>query len=102
MASIALSQASTKFFASVSKDYCLKIWDVPEKLVTGGKNIKILSITIMKKKILYFPYLIDAVTLSAIFSVKAHDAEINCVSVSPNDKFIATAALDKTAKVFCV
>ncbi|XP_051157551.1 transducin beta-like protein 3 [Leptopilina boulardi] len=77
VASIALSQASTKFFASVSKDYCLKIWDVPEKLVTG-----------------------DAVTLSAIFSVKAHDAEINCVSVSPNDKFIATAALDKTAKLW--
>lgn len=38
-------------------------------------------------------------TLNAVHSVKAHDAEINCVTVSPHDKFIATAALDKTAKV---
>jgi WD40 repeat protein len=29
----------------------------------------------------------------------AHDKDINSVSVSPNDKFIATGSQDKTAKV---
>lgn len=77
VASVSLSIASTKFFASVSKDFCLKIWDIPEKLIKG-----------------------DAVTLNATYSVKAHDSEINCVTVSPNDKFVATGALDKTAKLW--
>lgn len=29
----------------------------------------------------------------------AHDRDINCIDVSPNDKLIVTASRDKTAKV---
>ena len=75
VASVALSQSSTNFFASVSKDFCLKLWDVPTKLVPGS------------------------IKLNPTNSVRAHDSDINCVTISPNDKFIATGALDKTAKV---
>lgn len=39
----------------------------------------------------------------AILNVKhteiAHDKDVNSVSISPNDKIIATGSLDKTAKV---
>ena len=35
--SIAISQAEAKFFASVSQDSCLKLWDLPESLVYTGK-----------------------------------------------------------------
>ena len=33
---IAISQTNARFFVSVSKDCCLKLWDLPEKLdITG-------------------------------------------------------------------
>lgn len=35
--SIALSQTETKFFASVSQDSCLKLWDLPESLENTGE-----------------------------------------------------------------
>lgn len=38
-------------------------------------------------------------SLNAIGTVLAHQKDINCVTVSPNDKLIATASQDKTAKV---
>lgn len=37
--------------------------------------------------------------LNVGFTVKAHENDINCVCVSPNDKLIASASTDKTAKV---
>lgn len=39
--------------------------------------------------------------LNVSHTVLAHQKEINCVTVSPNDKLIATTSQDKTAKV-CV
>lgn len=35
-----------------------------------------------------------------VYTIKAHEKDINCVTVSPNDKFIITGSLDKTAKVW--
>lgn len=32
---------------------------------------------------------------------RAHDKDVNSVSVAPNDKFFATGSQDKTAKVLC-
>ena len=37
--------------------------------------------------------------LSVVHTAVAHDQDINAVCVSPNDKLIATASQDKTAKV---
>lgn len=39
------------------------------------------------------------VSLNATNTVLAHQKDINSVTVSPNDKFIATGSQDKTAKV---
>jgi U3 small nucleolar RNA-associated protein 13 len=42
----------------------------------------------------------EPVNLSCINTVLAHDKDINCVSISPNDRFIATSSQDKTAKLW--
>ncbi|XP_066588920.1 transducin beta-like protein 3 [Prorops nasuta] len=76
--SIAASQISTKFFVSVSQDSCLKLWELAEditKLEQGS-------------------------SLNAVNTVLAHQKEINSVTISPNDKLIATGSQDKTAKLW--
>lgn len=78
IASIALSQASATFLMSVSQDQCLKYWDLPNKISVNDSNL----------------------SLNATNTVIAHSKDINCVTVSPNDKLIATASQDKTAKLW--
>lgn len=41
----------------------------------------------------------QSLSLNTSCTILAHQKEINCVTVSPNDKLIATASQDKTAKV---
>lgn len=73
--SVAFSQTDCSFGVSVSQDMCLKIWEIP-------KTVKISS------------------DLNCVQTVLAHQKDINCVAVSPNDKIIATASQDKTAKLW--
>lgn len=75
--SIAVSQTSSKFFVSASQDSCLKIWGLPMDLASNEER-----------------------SLNAIHTVLAHQKDINCVTVSPNDKLIATGSQDKTAKLW--
>ncbi|KOC70448.1 Transducin beta-like protein 3, partial [Habropoda laboriosa] len=73
--SVAISQASSKFFASVSQDLCLKLWNLPNKIESEG-------------------------SLNVIHTTLAHEKDINSVTISPNDKLIATGSQDKTAKLW--
>ncbi|KAJ8923201.1 hypothetical protein NQ315_001755 [Exocentrus adspersus] len=73
--SVAFSQTSASFAVSSSQDTCLKIWEIPSKL-EGNLD------------------------LNCTHTVIAHQKEVNCVSVSPNDRIIATASQDKTAKLW--
>ena len=75
--SVAISQASLKFLVSVSQDSCLKLWNLPNN---------------MEFK--------DADSLNVAHTVLAHQKDINSVTVSPNDKLIATGSQDKTAKLW--
>lgn len=59
------------FFASVSQDNTLKIWNLPE-VSDEIQDVNSAQLTIM-----------------------AHQKYINCVRVSPNDKLIATSSQDK-------
>ncbi|PNF27952.1 Transducin beta-like protein 3, partial [Cryptotermes secundus] len=77
--SVALSQLSASFFLSVSQDLCLKLWKIPKKL--NSDEVQILNVDVTEI---------------------AHDKDINSVSVSPNDKLIATGSQDKTAKLWSV
>ncbi|KAJ8957447.1 hypothetical protein NQ318_004927 [Aromia moschata] len=73
--SVCFSQTSTKFAASVSQDTCLKIWEIPAKPEKSN-------------------------SLYCTYTEVAHQKDINCVTVSPNDRIIATASQDKTAKLW--
>jgi len=61
---------------SGSEDCTLKLWSLPSEFD-------------------------HAVTMEihAVVTEKAHDKTISSVVVAPNDKFIATGSMDKTAKV---
>ena len=64
------------FLVSVSSDLTLKLWQPAKGNISKIHKTK------------------------CVYTVKAHEKDINCVSVSPNDKFIVTGSLDKTAKVW--
>ena len=67
---------SSSFVVSGSSDLTIKLWSIPKELDVTA-----------------------TVPLSSKFTEKAHDKDINTIVVSPNDKFIATGSVDKTAKV---
>lgn len=66
--------------ASASQDTCLKVWKIPEKIVADTED--------------------EPVALQCLATQVAHDKDINCVSIAPTDKLIATASQDKTAKIW--
>ena len=64
------------FFVSGSEDQTLKLWRVPAD-----------------------PSELHGTDIAATHTERAHDKEICSVTVAPNDKFIASGSMDKTAKV---
>lgn len=73
--SATFSRSGLSFLVSASQDTCLKIWDLPNKFTQN-------------------------MSLQCTYTEIAHQKDINCVAVSPNDKIIATASQDKTAKLW--
>ncbi|XP_029433433.1 transducin beta-like protein 3 isoform X2 [Rhinatrema bivittatum] len=83
---VACSRLKETFIASGSQDCTVKIWKLPESLSTkmrGGKNLA--------------PEL-----LHAQVTEKGHDKDINSITVSPNDRLVATGSQDRTAKLWAV
>ncbi|XP_061713417.1 transducin beta-like protein 3 [Cydia pomonella] len=74
--SVFTSQISNDFFTSVGQDNCLKVWTVPKDIESAGHKLK------------------------SIHTELAHQMDINCVTVSPNDKMIVTGSQDKSAKLW--
>lgn len=73
--SVDFSKTNLQFAVSVSQDTCVKMWEIPKKLEENTQ-------------------------LNCIYTEVAHQKDINCITVSPNDKIIATASQDKTAKLW--
>lgn len=69
------------FCVSVSVDRTLKRWNLPRSLLSSSENC-------------------DPVSLSVAGTVRAHEKDINMVSVAPNDSLIATASQDKTVRLW--
>ena len=76
--SIDFSKVSGTFFASVSQDQCLKLWKLPKKFEPST----------------------ELHHLNCINTQLAHEKDINCVTIAPNDRYIATSSQDKTAKLW--
>lgn len=72
---VAFNHLKATFALSASQDTCLKLWEIPNKLE-------------------------ETHPLTCKHTTIAHDKDINCVTVSPNDKIIATASQDKTTKLW--
>lgn len=64
------------FFVSGSEDQTLKLWKIPKDCDES-----------------------ETADIQAAFTERAHDKEICSVVVAPNDKYIASGSMDKTAKV---
>ena len=75
-----LFRLSAKLLVSGSEDQTVKVWKVPAEVKQNDEQV---------------------VTLHSSATVWAHQDDINCVAVSPNDQYLATASKDKTAKVSC-
>jgi U3 small nucleolar RNA-associated protein 13 len=75
--SVDISRGDGKFIVSVSQDQCLKLWKFPVQISDD-----------------------EPVALNCINTQLAHEKDINCVTISPNDRYIATSSQDKTAKLW--
>jgi len=74
---ISWPKTSTNFLISGSQDMTLKYWKLPDMFEEDA-----------------------AVQLTAKWTQKAHDKDINAVTVAPNDKIVASASQDKTIKLW--
>ncbi|KAK3738537.1 hypothetical protein QZH41_012049, partial [Actinostola sp. cb2023] len=80
VSTVAWSRTGDHFVVSGSQDSTFKIWSIP----LPNKDEDGLSSLVVK------------------ITEKAHDKDINSVTVSPNDKLLATGSQDKTTKVWRV
>lgn len=67
---------SASWLVSGGQDFTLKKWQLPQPLGDSCKDLKCTN------------------------TERVHEKDINCVVMSPNDKFIATGSHDRTAKVW--
>ena len=67
---------------SASKDRTLKRWSIGSIPTAFDSNEK------------------NPSSLTATHTVVAHEKDVNAVTISPNDRIVATASADKTIKVF--
>ncbi|XP_073250807.1 transducin beta-like protein 3 isoform X1 [Porites lutea] len=79
VATVAWSRLNSSFVASGSQDNTIKIWNVPS-VVDNDVPVK----------------------MTVKFTEKAHDRDINSITVSPNDKLLATGSQDKTARIWVI
>jgi U3 small nucleolar RNA-associated protein 13 len=68
------------FAVTCSKDRTLKVWSLPGSAVLNKAD--------------------DEITLNARLSIRAHEKDINIVSVAPNDSLIATGSQGELSQIF--
>ena len=114
---------SGNFIVSVSSDCTMRIWsiDLNAKILSkciavgSGHTDAIAAVAYSKKlgdhsfivtgskdrtlKVWFTSDIVDHV-VTARHTVVAHEKDINCVAISPNDKLIASASADKTIKLW--
>ncbi|KAL1922510.1 uncharacterized protein VTP21DRAFT_10049 [Calcarisporiella thermophila] len=77
ISAIALPKKSNSFILTASQDHTVKCWDISN--IDKGK---------------------EDLRPRALYTLKAHEKDINSICVAPNDKLFATGSQDKTAKIW--
>ncbi|XP_056107669.1 transducin beta-like protein 3 [Rhinichthys klamathensis goyatoka] len=77
--SIACSRLKKVFLVSGSQDCTIKVWELPDPLPAVG---------------------CEPALMTATLTEKAHDKDVNSVTISPNDKLLASGSQDRTAKLW--
>lgn len=88
--SVSFFQTTQFWSVSASQDTCLKLWEIPKSINSSDK----------KKVEEAMDTGDEPISLQCKQTAIAHQKEINNVSVSPNDKIVATASQDKTVKLW--
>ena len=78
---VSQKQAGGTFLVSGSKDCTMKMWQLPNRPAGGGAPA-------------------ETVALKASYTRKAHEKDINCLDVAPNDKLVVSAGQDRLAKIW--
>ncbi|ORX54859.1 WD40 repeat-like protein [Piromyces finnis] len=78
ISAVALSRKRNQFILTGSQDRTIKCWDIT-KLKKNGEEVT---------------------RLTSVYTLTAHEKDINSIDVAPNDKLFASGSQDKTAKIW--
>ncbi|KAJ3186655.1 Transducin (beta)-like 3 [Gaertneriomyces sp. JEL0708] len=81
VSTVAWPMKTSSWFVTGSLDRTVKVWDIPESISSAHT---------------------EPIKLKARLTFLAHDKDVQSLTISPNDKLIASGSLDKTAKLFTV
>uniref|UniRef100_A0A8C5K1Y8 Transducin (beta)-like 3 n=1 Tax=Jaculus jaculus TaxID=51337 RepID=A0A8C5K1Y8_JACJA len=82
---ICCSRLKESFLVTGSQDCTVKLWPLPETLLSKNKAVDT-----------------EPIVVQAQTTQRCHDKDINSVAVSPNDKLLATGSQDRTAKLWAL
>ncbi|XP_043945053.1 transducin beta-like protein 3 [Protopterus annectens] len=83
---ISCSRMKETFVISGSQDCTVKVWNLPDSFSAKGSIDNSLTFE----------------QLHAHVTEKAHDKDVNSITISPNDKLFATGSQDRTAKLWTI
>ena len=78
------NKVTSDFFISGSEDSIVKVWKTPSSVFDDESDANSVQ------------------SLISLSSLKAHEKDVNSISISPNDQLVATGSKDKTCKVWSI